>query len=180
MGVAECVEYFLGFFVLIERCCEVGRGYQLFLFFFGRLGAGHFYAFVIELCRGLYVFLQNSIFGQVFEGSDLTNVAHTLFPVIDKNVIRVGHYGCFPEAERAMCFECGQVAQHAAIVHEAGEAPFPGFLHIGAGSVYQLAYVCEYGLRKVCCFGYVCVYAWIIFAHGISMLIRTNLLFQAI
>ena len=53
-----------------------------------------------------------------------------------------------PEAEAAVLFEGGHVAEDRAFVFEEGAAPFDGFFDVGAGLVDEFAKVLEDRLRE--------------------------------
>ena len=56
-----------------------------------------------------------------------------------------------PEAEAAVFFEGGHVAEDGAFVFEEGAAPFDGLFDVGAGLVDELAEVLEDWLREGLC-----------------------------
>ena len=85
--------------------------------------------------------------GQVFDGSDAAQGAHASV-LNDVGFAEDGADFFSPEAEAAVFFKRGQVAEDHAFVLEEGAAPLDGFCDAGAGFVDQFADVVEDGLGE--------------------------------
>lgn len=164
----ELFEGGLGFLVLLERGREVA-GYGEFHFSWAWLSF-YFDSVVIELFGFLDETDNRLLWWQIFDGCEAPELAHGF-----------GGFGlvfddeaALPEAEGAVLFEGGHVAEIVLFVCEEGHAPLHGFFYFGAGLVDDLAQRLQDRLCKLGGFVYVGVDAWIPGFHDAGYFVREH------